>query len=371
MKHIYVSLLLVFLAIATVKAQDTPCEIQRKAWQTIAIYENGEIQMLVETSQCNGNSICGQPVIGLKHTLSSAAWIKIRVRGYNCNNQMIEKVFSTNGKLIQPDQPYFASENVHSFDRIIKVSKVEANYDVALTNSLELSFSNNVVKKVEEPIPAATETSKPQTTQKEQVKEEVIPMKQPHKMTDDTLKRNVRLNVIKTNLLYPFTIGYERAIGNHFSILGNVSYFPKASIGSETSSFGQISFDTPAIGYCFEGRYYTSQKKAPLNGIYLGGFFTLRKSDIIGKLINETANTTTKIEFTTTTGLWMAGAMIGKQKIRKRGFTSDISFGLGYYRVLGVPNLSTETTASNTFAYWTKYRKGIAPRVTFSLGYAF
>jgi hypothetical protein len=179
---------------------------------------------------------------------------------------------------------------------------------------------------------------------------------------------NERYNVLKTNILYPINLSIERILTQHISVVVGGFYFPAISYGTPNAKTGYISLKKPSMGYSFEGRYYTSETKAAMNGLYLGGYFSARRSDIYVHAITATS----EIEVTAHTGLFMFGAMIGAQRIRTKGFTTDISLGLGYYNVPGVPLIKDASEEPfKSLGGLTKYRSGLGPRFTWSLGYNF
>jgi hypothetical protein len=181
-----------------------------------------------------------------------------------------------------------------------------------------------------------------------------------------------RMNVLKTNLLSPLSIGYERGFGAHFSLVVNGLYFPSISFGEPTKSFGYVSLADPSSGFSVEPRLYTSKTKAPLNGFYVGGYYLFRIADIYSHRIATTATTTTTTKIYIPSDITSYGIMIGKQKIREKGFTTDFNFGVGYYKVSNVPNVIDDgDESSKILRQLSNMKTGIFPRICFSLGYAF
>jgi hypothetical protein len=181
-----------------------------------------------------------------------------------------------------------------------------------------------------------------------------------------------RMNVIKTNILSPLSIGYERGLGKHFSLGVNGLYFPSFSYGDPTGGFGYISLADASSGFSVEAKYYTSKTKAPLTGFYVGGYYLFRIADVIAHKITTTSATTTNVKVYLPSDLTTYGLMIGNQRIRAKGFTTGISFGVGYYILGNIPTVSSES--SDTFKALTelsKRKSGFAPRLGLNLGYAF
>jgi hypothetical protein len=64
--------------------------------------------------------------------------------------------------------------------------------------------------------------------------------------------------------------------------------------------------------------------------------------------------------------------MIGKQKIRSLGFTTDFNFGVGYYSIGNIPAFPSDGSESfKLMSKLSKLRSGIGPRLNFCMGYAF
>jgi hypothetical protein len=181
-----------------------------------------------------------------------------------------------------------------------------------------------------------------------------------------------RMNIIKTNLLSPLSIGYERGLGAHFSLVLNGLYLPAFSVGEPSKSFGYVSLADPSSGFSVEPRLYTSKTKAPLNGFYVGGYYLFRIADIYSHRISTTTTSTTTTKIYIPSDVTSYGIMIGKQKIRAKGFTTDFNFGVGYYKVSNVPNVIDDgDESSKLLRQLSNMKTGIFPRICFSLGYAF
>ncbi len=181
-----------------------------------------------------------------------------------------------------------------------------------------------------------------------------------------------RLNVLKTNILSPLSISYERGLGKHFSLVASGLFFPSFVYGTPTGDLGYVSLADPSSGFSVEVRNYTSKTKAPLNGFYWGGYYMFRIADVIAHKITTSATGTSSLRLTIPSDLTTYGLMIGKQKIRSSGFTTDFSFGIGYYSFGNIPSISNESSDGyKLLSQLTKYKSGIGPRITFSLGYAF
>jgi Protein of unknown function (DUF3575) len=181
-----------------------------------------------------------------------------------------------------------------------------------------------------------------------------------------------RMNVLKSNLLSPLSLGYERGIGKHFSLVVNGLYFPRFNFGEPTGDLGYVALDDPSVGFSAEARYYTSKTKAPLNGFYFGGYYLFRTADVQSHKVSTTINSRSDATFFIPSDLTSYGLMIGKQRIRLGGFTTDFNFGLGYYAIGSIPALANDSNETfKLMSKLVKYRSGIGPRLTFSLGYAF
>jgi hypothetical protein len=181
-----------------------------------------------------------------------------------------------------------------------------------------------------------------------------------------------RMNIIKTNILSPLSIGFERGMGKHFSLGINGLYFPSVSFGTPEGAAGFASLADPSTGFSAEARLYTSKTKAPMNGFYVGGFYLFRIADVIAHKITTTSTVKTNVKVYLPSDLTMYGLMIGSQRIRAKGFTTDFSFGVGYYSLGNIPTVSNESSdAFKALTQLSKRKSGIAPRLSLGLGYAF
>jgi hypothetical protein len=186
-----------------------------------------------------------------------------------------------------------------------------------------------------------------------------------------TATQKSRSNVLKTNLLSPLSIGYEHGFGKHFSMAAYGLYFPSFNFGTPTDALGYVSLEDPSSGFTVEARLYLSKTKAPLTGTYIGGYYLFRIADVISHKITNSATSKSNIKSYIPSDLTSYGLMIGKQKIREKGFTTDFNFGLGYYSVGNIPEFSSDGSTSSLLAKLSKLRSGIGPRMNFCLGYAF
>ena len=62
--------------------------------------------------------------------------------------------------------------------------------------------------------------------------------------SQETVTQN-HFNVLKTNILSPLSIGYERGIGQHFSMGVYGLYFPSFSFGKPSDAMGYVSLADP------------------------------------------------------------------------------------------------------------------------------
>jgi hypothetical protein len=184
-----------------------------------------------------------------------------------------------------------------------------------------------------------------------------------------------RRNVLKTNILSPLSIGYERGFGDHLSLTVYGLYFPSISYGTPTDKTGYVSLADPSTGVTGEMRYYLSKTKAPLTGTYLGGYYLFRIIDVFYH--KESAGTgagtpQATIKAYIPSDLTSYGLMVGKQNIRAKGFTTDINFGLGYYKLGSIPSVADGNNETiKILNQLSKYKSGIGFRLNFCLGYAF
>jgi hypothetical protein len=181
-----------------------------------------------------------------------------------------------------------------------------------------------------------------------------------------------RMNVLKTNIMSPLSIGFERGFGKHFSLGVNGLYFPSVSYGTPEGTVGFISLVDPSTGFSAEAKLYTSKTKAPMNGFYVGGFYLFRIVDALAHKITATSTVKTDVKVYLPSDLTMYGLMIGSQRIRAKGFTTDFSFGVGYYSLGNIPTVNNESSeAFKALTQLSKRKSGITPRLSLGLGYAF
>jgi hypothetical protein len=179
-------------------------------------------------------------------------------------------------------------------------------------------------------------------------------------------------NVVKSNLLSPLSLGYERGFGRHFSLTAYLLYLPAFDFGAPTDPLGYVSLSDPSKGLTIEARLYTSKTKAPLNGFYVGGYYLTRVADVFAHKITTSGVNQADIKAYIPSDLTSYGLMIGKQKIRPAGFTTDFNFGVGYYSIGNIPAFTGEDSeAFKLMSRLSKLRSGIGPRLNFCLGYAF
>ena len=111
-------------------------------------------------------------------------------------------------------------------------------------------------------------------------------------------------NAIKASALTGnLGLQYERAIGNRFSILGQVG---RSRI---TNSVNDVETRSTGLAYHIEGRYYLSGKKQIMEGWHIGPFYTS---------INTEGDEGLKTDISS------IGATLGHQWV----FRSDITLGL-------------------------------------------
>jgi hypothetical protein len=188
----------------------------------------------------------------------------------------------------------------------------------------------------------------------------------------ETAMKN-RRNVLKTNILSPLSIGYERSFGDHLSLTVYGLYFPSISYGAPADKTGYISLSDPSTGVTGELRYYLSKTKAPLTGTYLGGYYLFRIADVFyhKTTVGETQST---LKIYIPSDLTSYGVMFGKQRIRAKGFTTDFNFGVGYYKLGNIPtivNASNNNQAVSLLNQLSDKKSGFGIRLNFCLGYAF
>jgi hypothetical protein len=192
-------------------------------------------------------------------------------------------------------------------------------------------------------------------------------------VTTSTTEQKSRQNVIKTNLFSPISLGYERALGKHFSLSAYYLYLPAFSFGEPEGKTGYAALEGGSKGYSFEARYYLSKTKPVLAGFFVGGYFVSRVFDVkVEKIISDAASSTT-YEITTQipSDLTSYGGMIGWQKISKGGFAAGFTLGGGYYKFSNIPEFSSTNSKFKGLSELSKRRSGIGARINLTLGYAF
>jgi hypothetical protein len=538
---------LLFLFVGASYGQKSPCDLKKSTWQTALSVEDGTVQYLVETSNCVGSEVCGQPRIILKHTFKKPLWFKVKLRGFDCSNTPLETDFATGNKHITPDEEFSVQQNWHSFKYVSEVVNVEVSYEQPVVKHITFdkedktikTYANGVLvdksstaaastpsvetakmdekpavavvstpvakttktaekpvvakttkavekpvaakttktaekpvvakttKKVEEkpvvatastpsvekvetvekpvvaaastpsvekvetiekpvvaaastpsvekvetvekPIVAAASTplvekvetiekpvvataSTPSVEKVETVEKPVVATKTPPVVektkavapkieatatTPETNTQTItpvrrRLNVLKTNILSPIGLTFERGLGRRLSLGVTGLYLPRLSYGTPEGITGYTSLAKPSMGFLGEARIYTSKTKAPLNGFYIGGYYQFRTLDMLSRKISKTATSETDIQITLPSSFTNFGLMIGGQRIRSRGFTTDLSFGVGYYSFSNIPVISNESNSYlKNLSNLSKRQSGFAPRLGLSLGYAF
>jgi hypothetical protein len=182
-----------------------------------------------------------------------------------------------------------------------------------------------------------------------------------------------RKNVIKTNLFSPISIGYERALGKHFSLSAYYLYLPAFSFGEPAGTTGYAALEGGSKGFTLEGRYYLSKTKPALAGFFVGAYYLNRVLDIkVQKILSEvTSNTTYDIVTRIPADLTAYGPMIGWQKVTKGGFAAGFTAGTGFYKFGNIPEVSASNSELAGINELSKKRSGVAVRLNLTLGYAF
>jgi hypothetical protein len=180
-----------------------------------------------------------------------------------------------------------------------------------------------------------------------------------------------RQNVIKTNLLSPFSLGYERALGKHLSLSAFYLYLPGFSVGEPEAKTGYAQLEGGSNGYTLEARYYVSKTKPTLSGFFVGGYYLSRIFDVKVQKIFTEASTTYDIVALIPSDLKSYGGMFGWQKISKSGFEAGFTLGVGYYKFGNIPLVNTTNTQLKVLSDLSKRRSGLGGRLNVTLGYAF
>jgi hypothetical protein len=181
-------------------------------------------------------------------------------------------------------------------------------------------------------------------------------------------------NILKTNILAPLSICYERAIDERFSASATLLYFPKFHVGDPEGKYGYIDLYNGTNGIMGELKYYFSERKGLLSGFHAGVFAMYRVIDTrVRKIIYHT--TDISISKVDAAVLIQAeyrsyGMLAGWQKIGKKGFTYSVNGGVGYYKLSNIPDIYPVNDDTELGKLLNRY-KGFAPRLAFSVGYAF
>lgn len=137
----------------------------------------------------------------------------------------------------------------------------------------------------------------------------------------DTIHRWNRPNLLKTNLLAPISLFYERAITHRFALQANVRWF----------NYGGLS-KSDFINAAVEGRFYLDgpderRIKTHPTGFYVGPYLKARSLHYINEIGQGLGQGTARDEvFIRSIGL---GALVGHQWVGRRGFSGDIFVGGG------------------------------------------
>jgi hypothetical protein len=185
---------------------------------------------------------------------------------------------------------------------------------------------------------------------------------------------NSKRNILKTNILAPLSICYERAISKRFSAAATLLYFPPFHTGDPEAKFGYIDLYNGTNGIMGELKYYFPSEKGLLSGFNAGLFAIYRVIDTrVRKIIYHTTdNSVSKIDATILIPAEYRsyGMLAGWQKIGKNGFTFSVNGGVGYYRLSNIPDIYPVNNETELGRLLNRY-KGFAPRLAFSVGYAF
>ncbi len=124
-------LLLVFSWVNGAVAQSSnPCNLQWGSLQTALSHSWGNVYVQVQSSTCSRyGGVCGWPKIALEHSFADNASLSVKLRGYDCENKVVESSFSTGGNKIEGNYLYKSSGNWHTFKQVEKVLRVEVWLD--------------------------------------------------------------------------------------------------------------------------------------------------------------------------------------------------------------------------------------------------
>lgn len=137
----------------------------------------------------------------------------------------------------------------------------------------------------------------------------------------DTTRRWNRPNLLKTNLLAPISLIYERAITHRFALQANVRWF----------NFGGLS-QSDFVNAAVEGRFFLDgsdqrRLKSHPTGFYIGPYLKARSLHYINEIGQGLGKETARDEvFIRSLGV---GALVGHQWVGRRGFSGDLFVGGG------------------------------------------
>jgi hypothetical protein len=187
-------------------------------------------------------------------------------------------------------------------------------------------------------------------------------------------KPKSRHNILKTNILAPLSICYERAIDERFSASATLLYFPKFHLGDPEGKFGYIDLYNGTNGIMGELKYYFPNSNGQLSGFNMGVFALYRVIDTrVRKIIYHTTDISISkvdVAILIPAEYRSYGMMAGWQKIGKKGFTYSINGGVGYYKLSNIPDIYPVNDDTELGKLLNRY-KGFAPRLAFNIGYAF
>jgi hypothetical protein len=158
---------LLLLSFSIGYGQKPPCDIKKSDWQTALSVEDGTVQYQVETTNCVGSEVCGQPRIVLKHTFKRPLWFKINLRGFDCSDKPLETAFMTGNKHSAPDEAYSVQQNWHSFKSVSEVLNVEVSYEQPIVKHISFDKEDKSIKTytngilVDKAVAAAANTPSP------------------------------------------------------------------------------------------------------------------------------------------------------------------------------------------------------------------
>jgi hypothetical protein len=139
-------LMLTFLFFTVSYGQKTPCNVKKTEWQTAESNDDGAVLYLVETSSCVKQELCGQPRIILKHTFKRPMWFKIKLRGLDCADRLIEAEFFTGNKYLTTNEEFASQQNWHSFKSISALLRVEVSVEQITYQNITFNKERNTVE---------------------------------------------------------------------------------------------------------------------------------------------------------------------------------------------------------------------------------